>query len=230
MFLTHKVISNTVLNRKFNLIKLRSLNPDLFAFKAGQFVSVKVGDNIFRSYSISSGPSQLPHWDIFVDITPGGPGTTYLKSLKRNQTIETSKPIGNFLLNKRFKNYIFGATGCGIAPFVPMIRELIQTKGKNTVLIWGLRSENDIPRINFFKTHKKAGQYLFPNIILSKPTKKWSGNTGHVNSHIIKACLDLPKSNTCIYLSGSNDFVISIKKQLLKLKRPSRVIFHEACY
>ena len=82
MFFKHDVVSNIKLNSKFNSIKFKSESKS-FIFKTGQFVAVKVNKNIFRLYSIASEPEDLPYWNMFIDITPGGPGTTYLKSLKK---------------------------------------------------------------------------------------------------------------------------------------------------
>ncbi|MCJ7805525.1 FAD-dependent oxidoreductase [Patescibacteria group bacterium] len=229
MFSEHEVISNKVLNGKFNLIKLKSKNRD-FKYKVGQFVTIKVKDNIFRCYSIASLPEELPFWDIFVDISPGGPGTTYLKSIKKGQVIKTLNPRGNFLLNKRLDNHIFAATGCGIAPFLPMIKELLKSKDKKIFFLWGLRFKKDIVLEDLLKSYAKANRNFSFKIILSKPEKDWKGETGHINNTISKIAKGFSYSNTGIYLSGSGEFIKESESLLLNEKFPLKRIFVEACY
>jgi len=230
MFVTHKVISNTVLNRKFNLIKLITLNPDLFDFKAGQFVTVRINKDTFRSYSIASSPSTLPYWNIFVDITPGGPGTTYLKALKKGDQIQTSTASGHFVLETKYPKYIFGATGCGIAPFMSIIEDLIKYNDKEIVVIWGLRYHHEIALLSQFKHFSKANNKFSLNIILSKPEKSWRGKSGRITPHLIQSAIQSPHNYPGIYLSGSSEFIQNARNKLLKLKVPPNSIHFESCY
>ncbi len=229
MFSEHEVISNKVLNGKFNLIKLKAKSSN-FLYKVGQFVTIKVKDNVFRSYSIASLPQELPFWDIFVDISPQGPGTTYLKSVKKGEVIETLNPRGALLLNKRFKNYIFGATGCGIAPFLPMLKELLKSKDKKIFLLWGLRFKKDIVLKDLLKSYAKTNRNFSFKIILSQPEKGWKGERGHINNSVARIAKQFSYSNTGIYLSGSGEFIKESQSLLLNEKFPLKRISVEACY
>ena len=139
--LRHEVVRNEVLNDKFNLLTLRC--QDKLNFNIGQFVLLSIGKSINRAYSLASCPHELPFWKIFVDITPGGPGTTYLKNLKKGDIIQTGHPTGQFTLSLTGETYIFGATGCGIAPFLPMIETLLDNH-KKVCLYWGLRYKKEV--------------------------------------------------------------------------------------
>ncbi len=229
MFSEHEVISNKVLNEKFNLIRFKAKSSN-FSYKVGQFVTIKVKDNVFRCYSIASLPEELPLWDIFVDISPGGPGTTYLKSVKKGDVIETLSPRGNFLLNKKLNKHIFAATGCGIAPFLPMLKGLIKTKNKKIFLLWGLRFKKDIVLEDLLKSYAKANRNFSFKIILSQPEKDWKGETGHINNTISKIAKELSFVDTGIYLSGSGEFIKESQHLLLNDKFPLKRIFVEACY
>ncbi len=229
MIFQHNVISNQKLNSKFHSIKLKS-NSKNFSFKTGQFVLTKVGDNIFRSYSIASEPEQLPYWNMFIDVTPGGPGTTFLKSLKKGQTVETSEPKGQFILSRKMNNYIFGATGCGIAPFIPMISELLKNTDKKVSLVWGLRFNKDIALTKMLTSLSMTYPNFSFEIVLSKPDKNWEGKGGHATFSIVQKAKKFDKETTGIYLSGSRDFVKESTKGLDKEKFPLKKIYFEACY
>lgn len=229
MFFKHKVLSNKKLNKKFNLIKLESKNKN-FSFRTGQFVAVKTRNGVFRLYSIASEPGDLPLWNIFVDITPGGPGTTYLKFLRTGDVVETLAPKGQFILSNKMNNYIFGATGCGIAPFIPMINELLKNKNKRISLIWGLRFREDISLSEMLDSLCKKYPNFSYEIILSKSDKKWQGRSGHVTSPILEKAINYGPTKTGIYLSGSREFVKETTDILNKENFPMKKIYFETCY
>jgi ferredoxin-NADP reductase len=229
MFFRHETVSNRKLNAKFNLIRLMSKSK-YFTFKTGQFVSVKINKSIFRPYSIASNSEDLPYWNIFTDITPGGPGTTYLKTLKKGGIVRTSKPKGKFLLNRKMDNYVFGATGCGIAPFIPMIKNIIKNRKKKVVLVWGLRFKKDIALVETLNSfHKKSSNFSF-EIILSKPNKTWHGKGGYTTPIILERVKLFDYVKTGIYLSGSGKFIKEAIYNLQKVKFPAKKIYFEVCY
>lgn len=203
------VIENRVLNNKFRLIKFK-LNGGIWHFKPGQFVIVKITDKIFRDYSVASLPEQLPFWETILDVTPNGPGCKYLSRLKPGDTIETSAPLGTFVLkNKNPQHFLMIATGSGIASIKPMVEELSKNKKNKITLLWGLRFEEDIFYRKLFEK----------NIVLSKPNEKWSGKTGHVTDHLVKA--------DAVYLCGNQAMITDVTKALKKIGVLSKNIYFE---
>ena len=224
--LKHEVVSNEVLNDKFILITLKAKGK--IDFKIGQFVLIKVGKSITRAYSIASTPEELPFWKIFVDITPGGPGTTYLKKLKPKDIIETTLPSGQFILGGKSNCYIFGATGCGIAPFIPMIESLLE-KDKKVHLFWGLRHKKEIALKHVLSDWIKNKNFEY-EVILSQPEEAWEGKTGHISQYLLNKAKSMNKTNYNIYLSGSRNFINEVSLLLQDNKIPAKKIFFEACY
>ena len=231
MQIKSEVLQNQKLNYKFHLIKLKA-KKEGFNFKPGQFVTLKVTNSIFRCYSIFSSPDTLPIWEVFVDITPGGPGTTYLKKLKRGDIIETSFPTGIFVHQKDgSKNIILAGTGCGIAPLLPILEKASEDKkNKNIILLWGLRFKKDIVLKDSLKKLAMKYTKFHYNIILSQPEEKWSGNTGHVQKYIIGSLQGVSPKETSLYLTGSGDFIKETLKDLQKRKISPAHIYLEKYY
>ena len=204
----------------------------IFSFKPGQFITLKVSNLIFRCYSIFSLPTSLPYWEIFVDITPGGPGTTFVKSLKVKDIIETSGPSGTFTCGKdNHHNFIFTATGCGLAPLKPMIENLLNSPDQPKIfLLWGLRYKNDIVLQDILDDWIKDHPHFYYEIVLSQPEGKWKGKKGYVNSHIMDLTKKLPINNTSIYLSGNSEFIKSNFESLNDVKFPTNDIHFESYY
>lgn len=230
--LKSSVIRNQVLNYKYNFVTLKTTEP-AFTCKAGQFVALKVSDIIFRSYSIASIPERLPEWNMFVDITPQGPGTTYIKNLQPEDTVETTKPAGVFTLEQDSDNYIFGATGCGIASIKPMIEQLLSnhlSNPPNIYLFWGLRYEKDLVWQELWQSLQKDYSNFHYQIVLSKPEGKWLGKTGHIQFPLIELVKKLPDNQTGIYLCGSSEFINETKQTLFQINFPPKQIYFEKYY
>ena len=84
-------------------IGFRLLAPTEIDFKAGQFVSFEVLHPTFnrpvtRHYSIASPPSQRDSVTLLLNLIPGGPGSTYLFSLKEGDHTQFKGPTGAFYL------------------------------------------------------------------------------------------------------------------------------------
>ena len=223
----HQVVSNRILNNKFNLLTFRCKAKN-WNFKIGQFVLIQVGKNITRAYSIASLPDKLPLWQIFVDITPQGPGTTYLKALKARDIILTSDATGQFILSEKGNQYLFAATGCGIAPFIPMVKSCLNNN-KKVHLFWGLRRISEIALRDAIAGWSKNNNFSY-DIILSQPESVWKGKTGHIQQFIPAKIKSLGLNNLKVYLSGSRDFIKQTSIILKAGNIPTKKIYFEACY
>jgi len=228
--LKSKIISNLALNDRFYNVKLISTSKS-FIFKPGQFITLKITDSIYRCYSIASTPAKLPTWEMLVDIKPGGPGTTYIKNLKCGDFIQTTKPVGILIHETNATNYIFGATGCGIAAIKPIIEEVLGNKPKtNIYLVWGLKYKKDIVWEEIFENWQAKFSNFKYEIVLSRPNKLWKGKKGHIVSIITKAVKRLLFLKSRIYLCGNRNFINNTKHKLFKLNFPNDRIHFEHFY
>ncbi|TLY28153.1 MAG: hypothetical protein E6K62_10095 [Nitrospirae bacterium] len=129
-------------------IELRLKEPPAIAFKAGQFVSFEVGRDalnrtIVRPYSIASPPSQRERVLLLLNLVQGGPGSTYLFSLRVGDETQFKGPTGAFYLrDDPARDLLFVATATGIAPLRSMLYALSERGFPRPVtLYWGLRSQ-----------------------------------------------------------------------------------------
>ena len=132
-------------------IELRLKEPPAIEFKAGQFVSFEVGRDalnrtIVRPYSIASPPSQRERPLLLLNLVPGGPGSTYLFSLRVGDETQFKGPTGAFYLrDDPARDILFVATATGIAPLRSMLYALSERGFPRPVtLYWGLRSQRDL--------------------------------------------------------------------------------------
>lgn len=229
-FFTSEAISNKKLNYKFRLIQFRLKDSKKFQFKPGQFIVLKIGHSVYRSYSIASHPSKLPNWQILADITPGGPGSTFLKNLKQGQEIQHSSARGIFILNMEPSACdIMAATGCGLASIVPMVEELLQKNHKKVNLIWGLRYEKDICFLNWFKSFIGNRNFSY-QIVLSKPPTSWPGTKGHLTTPLLEFTRTIPQKKLNTYLCGSQSMINDVIDALQRINFAKDRIYFERYY
>ncbi|QDF66329.1 hybrid-cluster NAD(P)-dependent oxidoreductase [Shewanella sp. SNU WT4] len=115
------------IQQTMNVVSLvfRPLQPQLFIFKPGQFVTISVaiaGKNYHRSYSISSSPSAPLTLELTIKKVDNGKVSNYLvDEFAIGDCIRVSQPLGNFnLIDINADKYLFISAGCGITPMMSM--------------------------------------------------------------------------------------------------------------
>ena len=182
-----KIIDKRNLAGPFWLIKLQ-LDDD-FLFQPGQYVSVKVAeDGSRRSYSIASSPDGKT-LELLVDVAPMGLGSKFFLATKVGELIEILGPIGIFKVSPpKYGQVLFVATGSGIVPFKPMIKDLLEKQkfGGKVILQWGMRHEKDLFWIEEFKAMREKYPNFIFDVVLSQPEGEWLDCSGHVEDCLTK--------------------------------------------
>ena len=193
-------------------LDLRLVEPAKITFKAGQFLSFEVGQDekkrtIIRPYSIASPPSSLEVLTLLFNLVPGGPGSTYLFSLKEGEETQFKGPTGAFYLRDDLtRDHLFVATGTGIAPIRSMLLALFEREAAGSVtLYWGLRSRRDL----YYQDELAAWAQTHPKFTftttLSRPENGWGGERGRV-TRLVEERLASVK-NLAVYLCGNSGMI-----------------------
>ncbi len=153
-----------------------------------------------------------------------GVASNYLADLKPGDPVKVTGPSGRrFLLpeNAEDFNYIFFATGTGIAPFRGMIQELFEDTGleKECVLIFGCPYRTDLLYSDYFEEMDEN----YPNFhylkCISREDRRPDGTKHYVQSkledekELLRPILDQP--NTLIYICGLKGMQEGIYKELI---------------
>lgn len=173
------------------LLRMRPLEPRSISFKPGQFVSFafqKDGKRIFKSYSISSPPSQKDYLETCVKIVPGGFASNHLHRLKPGDRLEYIGPAGLFTLKFPLAgDAVFAATGTGISALRPMIHTIFENgTERHAWLFYGARVEADLAYHDEFKVLAELHSNFHYVPVLSRPDRPWDGETGYVQGPLQK--------------------------------------------
>ncbi|MFO7845142.1 MAG: FAD-binding oxidoreductase [Balneolaceae bacterium] len=154
-----------------------------------------------------------------------GVASNYLSDLRPGDKVMMTGPSGKrFLLpqNAREYNYLFFATGTGIAPYRGMIKELFEEPFHNEcVLIFGCSYRTDLLYAGYFEeTNRKYENFHYLKSI-SREERRRDGSKFYVQSQLEdeEELLEpiLKKENTLIYICGMKGMEIGIYKQLVRL-------------
>ena len=128
--------------------------------RAGQCYSVGIPElAINREYSIFSS-AEDPNLEFLIREVPDGAVSTGLRSVDVGTNLYIGGPYGEFCLNEvdvKYREYVFIASGTGIAPF----RSFIQTYENLKYLIHhGVRFEEDVLPDHILKSDSRYMKYV----------------------------------------------------------------------
>jgi ferredoxin-NADP reductase len=187
-------------------------------FRPGQFLSVRVGvdsdDNpILRSYSIASSPG-APEISLILKLIKGGPGSEYFASLAPGDRVSFTGPMGFFCLDLMHTgDVVFGVTGVGITPVLPMVTELAARDEKGRIVVyWGNRHAEDLFWLDEFARVQERCKRLTLEVFLTGEAPAWTGRRGRITEAVLA---DLPTLDKPVfYLVGNGAMIRDVKAAL----------------
>jgi NAD(P)H-flavin reductase len=228
---SRKKVAEIVYEFSFELIQ-----PEKLDFKAGQYISIDIGEGRRRQYSISTSPEfSKTTFNLLVNTAPDGPGCNYLKSLKIDDIINFIGQIGLFILPVKLSdNLFFIATGTGIAPLKSMIDSLISTNNtedKNIRLYFGTKHYENVLYEKYFLGLLNNGKITDYKIYFSceeKLEKSYYRN-GYVTKFLSEIDGELLK-DAQYFICGNGNMIKSTEQKLLDKGISSKQIFYERYY
>jgi len=206
-------------------------------FQAGQYINLFVnieGTETARPYAISSAPQQRGYYDLTIKRVADGYVSHYLlDDVKAGDRFQSTGPMGTFYHNPLFHgdDLVFLAGGSGIAPARSMIINMIENTlthrkaAQKLHLVYASSYEVDVIYENELKQLEKEHDSLTITWLISRPTEKYTGRTGHVNAELLTELLgsDLEKlQRKMFYICGPTSFHDFCAQQLEQLKVKAR--------
>jgi CDP-4-dehydro-6-deoxyglucose reductase, E3 len=198
---------------------LTMVSPPSMPFRAGQFVTLKVGNDaagrdVRRSYSLASRSDQGEALRFIVRIVAGGPASDFWTGLPLGSELDLTGPHGFFVLDEHhLGDVVFAATGTGLAPVLPMLGEL-EKRGEpgRRLVFWGVRHQRDL-----FLQDELAAACAAANatlhLYLSQPDPDWQGGRGRITGAVLEALPEL--ASPTFYVVGNGAMIDELKKGLV---------------
>ncbi len=202
--------------------------PTLFSFQPGQFITLSLdidGEEVNRSYSISSSPSRPHTLEVTIKRVPDGLVSNWMNDhVKLGDKLRVKGPAGKFsCFNYPSQKILFVAAGSGITPIMSMSRWIVDTAADvDVVLLCSARTPSDIvfrkelellsARHSNFKVYITVTQGW-------RRTESWTGFSGRNSCDMLRmVCPDYMERHA--FMCGPKPFADSVKDQLKELGFP----------
>ncbi|TXE13016.1 ferredoxin--NADP reductase [Seonamhaeicola algicola] len=155
----HSLSIKNIIKETANAISISFNVPenlkDTFAFKAGQYITLKTtinGNEVRRDYSLCVAPNSN-ELKVAVKEVKDGTFSTYANNqLHAGDTLEVAPPNGRFIFepnNKTTKNIALFAAGSGITPILSIIKCALQEEvNSKIILVYGNKTTQDTMFLN----------------------------------------------------------------------------------
>ena len=218
------------------LFRFISANPDkpLAPFRGGQYIGLTVNINGVRTsrpYSLVSSPNQLAYYELGIRKKEGGFVSPFLYHKARIGAIfETTEPLGNLYYNPLFhgKKLVFIAGGCGITPFISMLRDIAERVLPIEIeLIYGCVTEKDILFSEELQQIQSRRSNIKVNYVLSESDADWKGECGFITKDIVLNQIGSIQDKY-FFVVGNRPMYQFIEKELKEIGVPRHKVYYEA--
>jgi ferredoxin-NADP reductase len=199
--------------------RLRIDPPTPLAFRPGQFISLRVGEDadghaVLRSYSIASSPGH-PAIALVVKLIAGGAASGWFERLTVGQRVRFTGPMGFFVCDLQHAgDVVFGATSVGIAPVLPMLDELAGRQERGRILLfWGNRNPDDLFWQDELAERGRKNPRLEVRQMLSGGAPEWTGARGRISGPLVDELVRLERPT--FYLVGNGGMIRDVKAALV---------------
>ncbi|WP_347373650.1 ferredoxin--NADP reductase [Aequorivita sp. Q41] len=234
----HTLTVSEVRKETPNSVSISFQVPDalknVFAFKAGQYITIKHqngGKELRRAYSICSSPKSGV-LKVGVKKVEKGIFSVYANTeLKAGATLQVMPPTGKFVLEPNLKNYAAIAAGSGITPVISLAKSTLEEMPQSTfLLIYGNKTIEE----TMFYTEIVALQKQFPKrfyaeFVFSRKEEE-NARFGRIDRSVVNYFLKNKYAETtyeAFYVCGPEQMIDEVSATLKHNGINSKQIHHE---
>ncbi|MDQ1279196.1 MAG: glycine betaine catabolism [Thermoproteota archaeon] len=215
-----------VIYRASDVKSFRFPRPVDFTYKAGQFIFVTVrhGENkLSKPLSISSSPSEKDYIEFTKKLT-GHEFSNILDAMKVGDWLEIAGPYGTFTIDGESNRLCMLSGGVGITPLRSICKYCTDMRSDvDIILIFGSRIEKNIIFREDLEQMEMQNRNLRVILTLDEPSEGWRGETGVINTDMIKR--NVPDySERTFFICGPPGMVQAITNLLKNLNLPTNQI------
>jgi len=220
------IVDETYDTRTFRLIA--DEKPILFSYQPGQFITFLLninGEEVQRSYSMSSSPSRPHTLELTVKRVPNGLVSNWLcDTIKLGDKLKVKGPSGKFTcFNYPSNKIMFLAAGSGITPIISMARWIADTAADiDAKFIASFKTPSEIifrRELELLSARHSSFRVALSITANWHSTEFWTGFTGRINQKMIEIVApDFRERH--IFMCGPEAFMEEMKTMLIKMDFP----------
>ena len=228
------IIDETRDTKTFRLVSNDS--PILFSYQPGQFITFLLninGEEVQRSYSMSSSPSRPHTLELTIKRVPNGFVSNWLcDNVKLGDKLTVKGPSGKFTcFHYPSSKIMFLAAGSGITPVMSMARWIVDTAADvDAKFIASIKSPSEIIfRKELELLSARHGSFQVALTVTSswQSTEFWTGFTGRISPQMVEIVApDFRERH--IFMCGPDVFMEEMKEMLRGLNFPMANLHSES--
>lgn len=198
------------------------------SFKAGQYISVVMGEKDKRHFSIANAPAS-DLIELHIGATPeNGYAMQVIEKMQSEGQVELE--VGNgeaYLREQSVRPMIIVAGGTGFAYAKSLIEQVIALKLTNPVyLYWGVKESAHF----YLKAEAEGWAERVENIhfrpVVELPEADWQGHQGYVHNAVLKDFSDLSEFD--VYVVGRFEMAKVVREDFVKQNGAVEHIYGDA--
>jgi ferredoxin-NADP reductase len=185
-----------------------------FEYRPGQHTMVHfetAGEDEARPYTAATvpGTSQIA---LAIKHYEGGTGSTFMHERTPGDEIEIDPVDGTLYVRTFDRDAVFLATGTGITPLYPMLRQYARDGDGDAHLVFGERDQEHLVFRESIDQLQAEHENVAVDYVLSDPESSWPGRTGHVQDHLPDALDGFDGAD--YYVCGVPEMVVETRELL----------------
>lgn len=217
-------------------LRLKPIDPFDFDFKPGQFVNLYIQKEnqpmLARPYSIASSPTNKEYLELTIKIIENGRFTPRVAELNVGDEVKIGGPFGKFFFldEDKMKDVVLIGGGCGITPFISIIRYVVDKKlGIKINYFYSARTMDSILyKEELEKYAKENGNIRVVFTCTRENSPEWKGERGRINVEMIKKYIDINKPDLYFMLCGPPAMIKDLVDALKSAGVSEERILHES--
>jgi ferredoxin-NADP reductase len=205
-----------IISRTYNIKSFRLDVSPRNDFKAGQFLSLALGEEpqLKRYLSISSSPTEEGYIEFTKKITASKFSGT-LDNLKPGDKVQIQYPFGNFVLQETDKKIAFLSGGIGITPIRSICKYVVDKQPEiDIILLYANRTSEDIAFRDDLELFQEESPKLKVVYVLLEADPACAARIGWIDKIMIQE--EIPDYNLRrFYLCGPPQMVEAMQKLLI---------------
>lgn len=208
-------------------VSLELERPEGLGYEAGQFLTLVLsvgGQELRRSYSLSSTPLDEGPLVITVKRVEGGAGSSWIHAEARaGHTLRVRGPSGAFTYHAKDApgRLVLVGGGSGITPLMGILRTALRsTPDVPVALLYANRSPADV----IFRDELGRLELEYPRLtvthVLERPGDELAGHEGRVTREHLAAALGAEPGQARVYLCGPAPMMAEVEAMLGELGLP----------
>ncbi|SFR98054.1 Ferredoxin-NADP reductase [Halomicrobium zhouii] len=183
-----------------------------FEFRPGQHTHIHFqdddGEEVERPYTAITQPG-TGQICLAIKRYDDGTASVWMHDRSPGDEIEIDPVDGNLYVRETARDAVFAATGTGITPIFPMVKQYAREGEGQAHLVFGERDQDHLIFRESLDQLRAENENLAVDYVLSRAEEDWPGRTGHVQDH-------LPDALDAVDLDAADCYVCGVPQMVVE--------------